>query len=343
MARRNAAYLGVLIALSVALWLPRLRGPLDLRYDAGVYYVLGTSLAQGHGYRLLSEPGAIQAVQYPPLLPALVAVHQRLAGTDDPAIAGHWLRITYAFLFLAYIVTVYLLAGRFLPPGLAFLTALITLLHVHTSWMSDLLFSEIPFALTTVLFLLVSSSRKPARTGLAGALGTAGYLLRSVGIATLAAWVAESFLRRNPRELITRGALCLIPVLGWQLYIGHVQRSPEYSHPAYTYQRAPYQYYNVSYLENIRYIDPFVPELGTVSAGAMAARLGGALVKMPASLGEAVSSRAEWSESQIERLNAELVSHRIPIWLVQVPLVLLGIFALIGLVLLAQRGEWLIP
>jgi hypothetical protein len=343
MARRNAAYLGVLIALSVALWLPRLRGPLDLRYDAGVYYVLGTSLAQGHGYRLLSEPGAIQAVQYPPLLPALVAVHQRLAGTEDPAIAGHWLRITYAFLFLGYIVAVYLLAGRFLPPGLAFLAALITLLHVHTSWMSDLLFSEIPFALTTVLFLLVSSSRKPARTGLAGALGTAGYLLRSVGIATLAAWVAESFLRRNPRELITRGALCLIPVLGWQLYIGHVQRSPEYSHPAYTYQRAPYQYYNVSYLENIRYIDPFVPELGTVTAGAMAARLGGALVKMPASLGEAVSSRAEWSESQIERLNAELVSHRIPIWLVQVPLVLLGILALIGLVLLAQRGEWLIP
>src|SRR6476619_7405250 len=153
MARRNAAYLGVLIALSVALWLPRLRGPLDLRYDAGVYYVLGTSLAQGHGYRLLSEPGTIQAVQYPPLLPALVAVHQRLAGTADPAIAGHWLRITYAFLFLAYIVAAYLLAGRFLPPGLAFLTALITLLHVHTSWMSDLLFSEIPFALTTVLFL----------------------------------------------------------------------------------------------------------------------------------------------------------------------------------------------
>ena len=58
-------------------------GPLDLRYDAGVYYILGTSLAEGHGYRLLSEPGQIQAVQYPPLLPALVAIHQRLSGTND--------------------------------------------------------------------------------------------------------------------------------------------------------------------------------------------------------------------------------------------------------------------
>ena len=343
MARGDRAYLAILLALSVALWLPRLRGPLDLRYDAGVYYVLGTSLAEGRGYRILSEPGEIQAVQYPPLLPALVAVHQRLAGTSDPAIAGHWLRITYAVLFLGYILGVYYLARRFLPAGFAFLTALITLLHVHTTWMSDLLFSEIPFALATVLFLLAASSRSRVRAGASGLLAVASYLLRSIGIAALAAWVAESFLRRNPRQLIARGVVSLIPLLGWQLYIRQVQASPEYAHPAYAYQRAPYQYYNVSYQENLRYVDPFVPELGTVSAGAMAARMGGALLKMPSSLGEAVSSRAEWSESQIERLNAEVLSSPIPIWIVQVPLVLLGAVSLIGLVLLAQRGEWLIP
>ena len=343
MARGDRAYLAILLALSVALWLPRLRGPLDLRYDAGVYYVLGTSLAEGRGYRILSEPGEIQAVQYPPLLPALVAVHQRLAGTSDPAIAGHWLRITYAVLFLGYILGVYYLARRFLPAGFAFLTALITLLHVHTTWMSDLLFSEIPFALATVLFLLAASSRSRVRAGVSGVLAVAGYLLRSIGIAALAAWVAESFLRRNPRQMIARGVVSLIPLLGWQLYIRQVQASPEYAHPAYAYQRAPYQYYNVSYQDNLRYVDPFVPELGTVSAGAMAARMGGALLKMPSSLGEAVSSRAEWSESQIERLNAEVLSTPIPIWIVQIPLVLLGAVSLIGLVLLAQRGEWLIP
>ena len=38
---------GVIVALVVLLWLPRLTGPIDLRWDAGVYYVLGTSL--GHG------------------------------------------------------------------------------------------------------------------------------------------------------------------------------------------------------------------------------------------------------------------------------------------------------
>jgi hypothetical protein len=277
------------------------------------------------------------------MLPALVAAHQRLAGTSDPSVAGHWLRITYAGFFLAYIVAVYLLAVRFVPPGFAFLTALVTLLHVHTSWMSDLLFTEIPFALATVLFLLASSGRDRPRTGLAGGFATAAYLLRSVGIAVMAAWVADSFLRRNPRQLVVRTAVCLVPVLGWQLYISQVQASPEYAHPAYAYQRAPYQYYNVSYLENIRYVDPFVPELGTVSATAMAARMGGALVRMPASLGEAVSSRAEWSESQIKRLNTEVLSTTIPLWIVQIPLVLLGALSLVGLVLQAQQGEWLIP
>ena len=33
--------LAAVVALAVALWLPRLRGPLDLRFDAGVYYILG--------------------------------------------------------------------------------------------------------------------------------------------------------------------------------------------------------------------------------------------------------------------------------------------------------------
>ncbi len=50
------AILGLLV---VALWLPRMQGPIDFRWDGGVYYVLGTSLAEGKGYRLLNEPGEI--------------------------------------------------------------------------------------------------------------------------------------------------------------------------------------------------------------------------------------------------------------------------------------------
>ena len=42
-----------LVMLSLVLRVHRLEGPADLRFDAGVYYVLGTSIAQGKG---LSPP-----------------------------------------------------------------------------------------------------------------------------------------------------------------------------------------------------------------------------------------------------------------------------------------------
>src|SRR5213592_435944 len=113
---RNVVYISALLLLSVFLWLPRLRGPLDLRYDAGVYYILGTSLAEGKGYRLLNEPGEIQAIQYPPLLSLFAAAHQRLAGTSEPAVAGHLLRVSFFAIFLALVVAVYRLSRYYLAP-----------------------------------------------------------------------------------------------------------------------------------------------------------------------------------------------------------------------------------
>src|SRR5512140_74068 len=94
------------VALVFILWVPRLSGPIDLRWDAGVYYLLGTSLAEGHGYRIPSEPGSPEAVQYPPLLPALVAVHQWALGTTDANAVASWLRKSYAALFVAFALSV---------------------------------------------------------------------------------------------------------------------------------------------------------------------------------------------------------------------------------------------
>ena len=124
-----------------------------LRYDASTYYNLGTSLAEGKGYRLLNEPGEIEATQYPPLLPIIVAAHQRILGTDDVIVVGHWLRITFFLVYIACALAVYFLLKKHLPILYAFLGTLVTVLSLYTYLMSNQLTPEYLFGLTTTLFL----------------------------------------------------------------------------------------------------------------------------------------------------------------------------------------------
>ena len=280
------------------IWVPRMRGPIDLRYDAGVYYILGTSLAETGEYRLLSEPGEIHGIQYPPLLSAFVAAHQRILGSVDPAIVGHWLRASFGLLTVIYVVATYALARQFLTPGRSVFVALITAFYLHTTFLSDLLFAEIPFGLATVLFFVVGrAGGTMTRFGLQAAFGAAAFLLRSAGIALLAAWVMEAAIQRRWIAAVSRGVIAAIPLVAWQSYIARVQASEEFRHPAYAYQRATYQFYNVSYAENIRLIDPFRPELGLASPVDLARRMVGNLAALPASIGESVTAPYRFWES----------------------------------------------
>ena len=114
----------------LALWAPRLTGPINFRWDGSAYYILGTALAEGKGYRLLNEPGEIQAVQYPPLLPMIVAAHQWIMGTNDYFKVGCALRLTYFVLSGLFLLMAYALARRTLSPFYALLVGVITALIV---------------------------------------------------------------------------------------------------------------------------------------------------------------------------------------------------------------------
>jgi hypothetical protein len=268
----------VLIAIVAALWAPRLRGPIDMRWDAGVYYVLGTSLAEGKGYRLLNEPGDIAAVQYPPLLPAMVAVTQAALGTSDITVVGPWLRYwsiatTFAFVLLSYALLARHVSGWWAMVGAAF-----TALYINTFYLSDNLYAEIPFGVATMVFLLATGTRTPRdgerapswREPLAAIAAVAAYLLRTAGVAVLAAWVFDAMLARRWKLAIGRAAIAAIPMLAWQGYLWSVTHGDGYRQVAYEYQRAPYYYSNVTYAENTKLIDPFKPEDGVVSLRARA-------------------------------------------------------------------------
>src|SRR5262245_3524925 len=191
-------HLVVLIGLNLLFWIPQRHGPIDARADGAVYYILGTSLAQGHGYRLLNEPGDIRAVQYPPLLPLVVAAHQKLLGTSAFTVVGRWLRGFYFVVSLALTVTTYRLARRYLSPRRALLACAIAGLALFVWYLSAVLYTEIPLALVSVL--MVTCARNADRVGhwlVAAALGVSAYLLRTAGIALLAGWVMAALLEQR--------------------------------------------------------------------------------------------------------------------------------------------------
>jgi hypothetical protein len=329
-------YAVVLAIVAVALWLPRLRGPLDLRYDAGVYYILGTSLAEGRGYRLLNEPGAIEAIQYPPLLPAVAAIHQRLLGTGDPVVVGWWLRLTAAALFVGYAVAVFALARRFVPSRFAFFATLLAILNAQALFLSDYFSADLPYAAVSTFFFLA-----PPGLG-AGLLAVAAFGLRTAGVALLAAWTAESLLRGRFRQALARGATAAAVVIGWQAYVASVKSDPAFTKPAYAYQRADYQFYNVGYLENMSYVDPFRPELGRASARDVAARVWTNVRGMPMSLGEAATLHRGWLVGELVRVRERFPWAKVPEGVVSATLVFMSALVIGGLVLLAFRGHWLV-
>ncbi len=341
-----------LAAVCLVLRAPHLGGPLDLRFDAGVYYTLGMSLAEGKGYRMLSEPGEIHGVLFPPLLPALAAAHHLAMGTSDPDIVGHALRWTYFVIFTAYILAVFWMASAYLTDGYALVAALVVALHFSTNWHAEYFIAELPFGLATTLFfgLVGPSDTRRAPTGeqsspstfLTGLLALAAFLLRSVGITLLAVWAAAPLRRRRFGQAVLRIGLAATVVLAWQGYIAWVKAGPEYATPAYAYQHAVYQYYNIPYADGFMLINRQKPEEGLATLTDLGVRVGVALQDLAIGWGESVSIGHEWYAGEIAKLNRTLGRQLVPPWLSQVATGSLTLFIVAGFVLLAARGAWLI-
>ena len=337
-----------LLALSiviVGLWIPRWPGPLDLRWDGGVYYVLGTSIAEGKGYRLLHEPGEIEAIQYPPLLPLLAAAPQMVFGTSDPVVIGRWLKLFFFFFHAGFVLATYFMLKMLVPRWVAFLAALALLLNVQVVFHSNLFFAEIPFGLVTVLFVLCNRQRSnPVYEVLAAVFAVTAFLLRAAGVALFVAWVAESLARKQFKRAAVRLLISAIPVLCWNAYVVQVEGAPSYSTPAYPYQRAPYLNYNVSYATNLALVDIYRPESGKATALQLAKRFWQNILAMGATLGEAVSESRDFWEYHLTYDGRRFRPLKIVLsWLVPIPSILLGGLILGGMVVLIMRGEVLIP
>jgi hypothetical protein len=342
--RTERLTIALLIAAIVLSFLPRLSGPIDMRWDAATYYVLGTSLAQGNGYRLVSEPGDILETQYPPLVPLMIALHQKVLGTADYIVVGQWLKLTWLLLLIAFVIGTYFWLKRFLPRGWALGGAGLCVLNHHLYFQSSQCSADLPFAVASIVFLLLATTRdpRPAKSVAAGAVAAAAFFIRTVGIAIFAAWVGDAVLRKQWRSAAVRCAVAFACVMSWQLYIRSVESSPEYAKPAYAYQRAGYLFYNVSYARNMAYRDPFMPELGMATTGDMVRRVATNVILVPVSLAGTITSAKDFWRSQGAFINRK-TGLEIPFDpFIECLLFAFGIVILGGLVLLALQRQWLV-
>jgi hypothetical protein len=341
----NQLFLLALTVVIVGLWIPRWAGPLDLRWDGAVYYVLGTSIAEGKGYRLLYEPGEIEAIQYPPLLPLLAAAPQMVFGTSDPVFIGRWLKLLFFLFHAGFVLATYFMLKMLVPRWVAFLAALALLLNVQVVFHSNLFFADIPFGLVTVLFVLCNRrSSNPVYKVLAAVFAVTAFLLRAAGIALFVAWVAESLVGKQFKSAAVRLMISAIPVLCWNAYVDQVEGAPSYSTPAYPYQRAPYLNYNVSYATNLALLDYKSPGSANATALELAKRFWKNILGMGATLRESVSESRGFWEYQLNYAGKSFpLLVRVLSWLAPIPKLLLGGLILAGLIILIRRGEVFIP
>ena len=342
--RADVLCLLALCFISLISWLPKARGPIDIRWDGGTYYILGTSLAEGRGYLMLNEPGSMRADQYPPLLPALVAIHQKILGTSNVVPVGIWMRRTWIVLSLTYVISTFLLARLVLTRVYAFWLSLVCLMSYDMFYLSTLLFAELPFALATTLFAYFYLRRNGSSWTryMAPAMAIAAYLLRSLGIALLAAWIADALFRGQFRRAAIRAAVALIPILAWQGYVHSVEKSPEYQHPAYAYQRNPSMFYNVSYAVNMKLKDPFRPDEGNCTPGDYIYRIVHNAIAIPSTLGQSVTAREGFYKGHVKSINRALKREIVPNWPYKVLLNFLGCLVLVGVVRLMMARQWLL-
>jgi hypothetical protein len=328
---RDTAILIVLVIAATLSWLPRTRGPIDLRWDAAVYYTLGTSIYQHHSYRLLNEPGEIRATVYPPLLPMLVAGHEAVLGTTDVVVVGRWLRATFWLLLIGYFVAAYILLRSGLSIAWATVGIVLCALQWYPYWLSDRCYADLPFAIAAALFFVWI--RSPARGGVGSGLAAlAAFLLRSAGVALLVAWVIERVVALDWRSAILRAVVAVFPILTWQGYVVWVEHSAEYRNPAYPYQRAAYNIYNVSYSHLTTFRDHRHPERGIATTRERVVRFFTNAALFPVALGGAVSAREEQWDGLMERIkNVRGIGRLIPWRLIPLVLGTLSLLIIAGL------------
>jgi hypothetical protein len=175
-------------------------------------------------------------------------------------------------------------------------------------------------------------------------VASAAFLLRTAAVALFAAWVADALLDKRWRLAARRACLAALPVIAWQGYILHVERSAAYVNPSYAYARADYALYNVSYTRNMLLRDPTRPQLGRATVAELPGRTLANLRTTVFHLGEAVSLlERDWVTLMLQAKEHPVAKRFIPWGAIPLSLLTFGMFVAGGAILYLFSPHRLIP
>lgn len=224
---RLAPVIAGAIALAVGMFL--IDGlPVGVAHDDGMYVLLAKALATGQGYRWLNLPDAPPATHFPPGYPAVLALLWWLF----PAFPANVVKFKLAnavFAAAAAVGTARFAERRLgMHPLSAAAFALVAMLGIPTLTLSAMVMSE-PLFLALLLPLLLLAERvldradDPRRETFAllalGLLVGAATLVRSHGIALVAAVTLLLLARRRFRAAVIFASSTLVFLLPWQLWV----------------------------------------------------------------------------------------------------------------------------
>ena len=194
--------IAVAALLSACAWLTA-TDTMGLFHDDGIYAVTAKSLAEGHGYRILSLPGDPIQTKYPVVYPFLLSLVWRVA-PDFPSNVV-WLK---SLGVVSLGATVLLSAGllrrwtRYHAPHWVLAFTVIVGLNPLVFSTTDLTLSDGLFAALTAAVLLVHADGTSARglmlTCGAAALSAVAMQTRQVGVAFVAAGLVWAWPRGRP-------------------------------------------------------------------------------------------------------------------------------------------------
>ena len=248
----NAVSYGILFFLCLFIAIITFDSFLHTNGDNAIYVILGESIADGNGYRNLHGISESFHSQYPPVFPLLIALTNWITpGTF----------VDYKMLVtLFYMMSVFACYWAFSPVSklTGFLLAVLVGVNFEIVGFGHWIMSEVPsmfFAIMTVGFLLRVHQKKLKYLILAGVFCSLGLLTRSALIFLVPSGLLYLWIQKNWKEGALFGIISMLPVLCWSTL------------------KNIYGASGGGYGAQLFRVNPYRPELGTVSFGDMLTRL----------------------------------------------------------------------